>query len=143
MAWKNWGDHPAVVTVGVLAGLAGLITLGFTIFPGSSPTTAQVSQSANGTGIQQTNGHNNDSSITTQNVTQELGDNNDCPIQLSGSNNNSVNCSGDNIDKIEKQENREVQAEQYNENDGSNYRNCSRSDGSCGDSGTININPEK
>jgi hypothetical protein len=31
MGWKNWGDHPVVVTVSLVAGLAGLISLGYTI----------------------------------------------------------------------------------------------------------------
>jgi hypothetical protein len=36
MAWKNWGDHPVVVTISVLAGLAGMIALGYTVFSSSS-----------------------------------------------------------------------------------------------------------
>ena len=31
MAWKNWGDHPIVVSISVLAGVAGLIALGVTL----------------------------------------------------------------------------------------------------------------
>lgn len=27
MSWKNWGDHPVVVGIGVVAGIAGLIGL--------------------------------------------------------------------------------------------------------------------
>jgi hypothetical protein len=36
MTWKNWGDHPIVVTISVLAGLAGMIALGYTVFSSSS-----------------------------------------------------------------------------------------------------------
>ena len=36
MTWKNWGDHPIVVTISILAGLAGIIALGYTIFAPSN-----------------------------------------------------------------------------------------------------------
>lgn len=39
MAWKNWGDHPIVVSIGVLAGLAGLVALGVTLL--AEPQTSQ------------------------------------------------------------------------------------------------------
>jgi hypothetical protein len=32
MAWRNWGDHPLIVTIGVIAGLCGIVALGFTIW---------------------------------------------------------------------------------------------------------------
>lgn len=32
MAWRNWGDHPIVVTVSVIAGLAGIAALGHTVY---------------------------------------------------------------------------------------------------------------
>lgn len=54
MAWKNWGDHPVVVTVGVLAGLAGLITLGYTIFASSS--LQQATEGNNSPNISASNG---------------------------------------------------------------------------------------
>lgn len=56
MSWKNWGDHPVVVAVGLVAGLAGLISLGYTIAsaPNSQkestpiiPTSKQSSQGGN------------------------------------------------------------------------------------------------
>ena len=41
MGWKNWGDHPVVVAVSLIAGLAGLISLGYTI--ASSPSSQKES----------------------------------------------------------------------------------------------------
>ena len=80
--------------------------------------------------------------LLTQNITQEIGDKNECPIQISGSDGNSINCSTNNTDTIEKQENigRKIETEQYNENNDSNPINCNRSNGTCGDGGTTNIN---
>ena len=82
--------------------------------------------------------------ITQETTKQRTGDNNDCPIQISGSDGNSVNCSTNNTDTIENQENigRKIETEQYNENNGSNPINCNRSNGTCGDGGTTNINLE-
>ncbi|MGG6266687.1 hypothetical protein ACQ4M3_10540 [Leptolyngbya sp. AN03gr2] len=47
MTWKNWGDHPVVVAVSVLAGLAGMIALGYTILAPSNTqsSTQQVTKS--------------------------------------------------------------------------------------------------
>lgn len=39
MSWRNWGDHPIVVTVSFIAGLAGIVTLGYTIHDHSSSST--------------------------------------------------------------------------------------------------------
>ncbi len=82
--------------------------------------------------------------ITQETTEQRIGDNNECPIQMLGSDGNSVNCSTNNTDTIEKQENigRKIETEQYNENNGSNPINCNRSNGTCGDGGTTNINLE-
>lgn len=65
MAWKNWGDHPIAVSISVLAGLAGLIALGVTLF--SEPKTAQkvdpaqkqTSQGDNSPNINSANGNVN------------------------------------------------------------------------------------
>lgn len=54
MGWKNWGDHPAVVTVSVLAGLAGIIALGYTIFNASG--TQQETRGNNSPNINTSNG---------------------------------------------------------------------------------------
>jgi hypothetical protein len=83
--------------------------------------------------------------ITQSNTEQNTGDYNDCPIQMSGSNGNSVNCSTDNSEDIEKQEinERKIETEQYNENNDSNPVNCNRSNGTCGDNGTTIINPRE
>jgi hypothetical protein len=32
MTWKNWGDHPITVTIGVVAGIGGIIGTGYTIY---------------------------------------------------------------------------------------------------------------
>lgn len=83
--------------------------------------------------------------ITQGNTEQNTGDDNDCPIQMSGSNGNSVNCLTDNSEDIEKQEinERKIETEQYNENNDSNPVNCNRNNGTCGDNGTTIINPGK
>jgi hypothetical protein len=46
MGWKNWGDHPVVVAVSLVAGLAGLISLGYTIasVPSSQKESAPVAE---------------------------------------------------------------------------------------------------
>jgi hypothetical protein len=52
MTWKNWGDHPIVVTINVLAGLAGIIALGYTVFsPSSSQPSAKDNVPSNVTSI--------------------------------------------------------------------------------------------
>ena len=43
--------------------------------------------------------------ITQETTEQSIGNNNDCPIQMSGSDGNSFNCSTNNTDTVEKQEN--------------------------------------
>lgn len=44
MKWKNWGGHPVVVAVSLVAGLVGLISLGYTIasVPSSKKESAPV-----------------------------------------------------------------------------------------------------
>lgn len=79
--------------------------------------------------------------ITQESTEKTIGDNNNCPTQISGSDTVSINCSVNNTDTIENQENTE--AEQVNINNGSNPINCNRSNGSCGDGSTTNINIEK
>jgi hypothetical protein len=32
MTWKNWGDHPIVVTISVISGLCGIAPLGYTVY---------------------------------------------------------------------------------------------------------------
>lgn len=46
MGWKNWGDHPVVVAVSLVAGLVGLISFGYTIAstPSSQKGAAPVSE---------------------------------------------------------------------------------------------------
>lgn len=67
MAWKNWGDHPVVVTVGVLAGLAALVSLAYT-FLGNS-------------GMQQKTGGNNSPNINAQNGDVQFNVDNSTTIQ--------------------------------------------------------------
>jgi hypothetical protein len=55
MSWKNWGDHPIVVSIGVAAALAGLISVGYSI--GSSPNSQK--ESITPSSVQTTNGNNN------------------------------------------------------------------------------------
>lgn len=65
MTWKNWGDHPVVVTISVLAGLAGLIALGYTVFSPSS--TQQTTKSNDVPSINASNGNvqvGNNNSVT-------------------------------------------------------------------------------
>ena len=83
--------------------------------------------------------------ITQETTQQTIGNDNDCPVQIIGSDENSVICSTNNTDNIEKQENidRKIETEQYNENNGSDSINCNRSNGTCGDEGITNINQEK
>ena len=88
----------------------------------------------------------NTGAITETQVTnnQTIGDNSDCNTQISDGSGNTVtnNCSTENIDNVERQENieRKIETEQYNENNGSNSINCNRSNGTCGNDGTTNIN---
>ena len=49
MVWKNWGDHPIVVAISVLAGLGGLVALGITLLPprqAEPPISASVQPSS-------------------------------------------------------------------------------------------------
>ena len=86
--------------------------------------------------------------VITQNTTeQKIDGENICPLQVSGSEGNSISCSTNNTENIEQQENidRKIEAEQYNENNGSDPINCNRSNGTCGNNGTttnIYSNPE-
>ncbi len=81
--------------------------------------------------------------ITKETTNQSTGDNNHCPTQISGSDGNSVNCSTNITEKVENIERKIETPEQYNENNGSNPINCNRSNGTCGDDGTTNINLDK
>ena len=47
MAWKNWGDHPIVVFISVLAGLAGLIALGIGLSTSPQSVSTTDSPSSN------------------------------------------------------------------------------------------------
>ena len=74
MTWKNWGDHPIVVTISVLAGLAGMIALGYTVFsPSSSQPSAKdkdvPSINAPNSNIQVGNGNSITNNKTNNNTT--------------------------------------------------------------------------
>lgn len=62
MGWKNWGDHPVVVTISVLAGLAGIVALGHTVLSAS--------------GTQQTTKSSDIPSVNLPNGNIQVGDNN-------------------------------------------------------------------
>jgi hypothetical protein len=66
MTWKNWGDHPIVVTIGVLASLAGIIALGHTFLSSSS---SQPSINAPNSNIQFGNGNSITENETNKNIT--------------------------------------------------------------------------
>jgi hypothetical protein len=69
MTWKNWGDHPIVVTISVLAGLAGMIALGYTVF---SPSSSQPSINAPNSNIQFGNGNSIKDNNTTPTVPKSI-----------------------------------------------------------------------
>jgi hypothetical protein len=57
MSWKNWGDHPIVVSIGVIAALGGIATLVITFIP--STTEKQPTQTVNSQGNTQVGGTGN------------------------------------------------------------------------------------
>lgn len=75
MAWKNWGDHPIVVSIGVLAGFAGLIALGVTLF--SEPKTAQKIEPTQ----KQTSGGSNSPNINNSNGSVNLNIDNSTKVE--------------------------------------------------------------
>ncbi|MBW4421221.1 MAG: hypothetical protein KME13_18635 [Myxacorys californica WJT36-NPBG1] len=64
MAWKNWGDHPVVVAVGVLAGLAGFASLAYTLLSNSS-----IQQKTGGNNSPNINASKGDVRVTFDNST--------------------------------------------------------------------------
>ncbi len=88
--------------------------------------------------------------LFTQNNTQEMGDGNINSPQNQGDNNTFSNFSEtnnigeQNNNEIQEQINNErnIETEQYNENNGSDITNCVRNNGTCGNNGTTYINPE-
>ncbi|MEO1210182.1 MAG: hypothetical protein AAFX78_11635 [Cyanobacteria bacterium J06638_20] len=57
MSWRNWGDHPIVVAIGVIAALGGIATLVVTFSP--STTGEQPIQTVNSEGNTQVGGTGN------------------------------------------------------------------------------------
>jgi hypothetical protein len=46
MAWKNWGDHPVIVGITVIASLCGVAAFGYTIYDHMKPEVGQDVSSA-------------------------------------------------------------------------------------------------
>lgn len=83
MAWKNWGDHPIVVFISVLAGLAGLVALGITL---SSPrqtesTSQQTEQTSQPRQSQVSNGGDNSPNINNSNGNVNLNIDNSTKVE--------------------------------------------------------------
>ena len=79
--------------------------------------------------------------LVSQNITQEMGDNNTGTSQIIGED-NTVNISSER-NEIEEQTNieRNIETDQYNENNGVGNTNCLDSNAACGNNGTNNFNP--
>ena len=101
MSWKNWGDHPLVVIVGVIAGLSGVAGLAYTIGAnsgaGSSPQTEDISSDTNNSASQDSTINDVDgdrNSITSgSNNTTNSDSNNDNSISVSSEGDNSPSIS--------------------------------------------------